>query len=514
MGPKKKRSRFVLEDVSVSGSDYSSSSASDNDDDDDSDSWHTSDYESAVFTSSPSSSLFDEETSSSSSSSVDSLDWNINRLQTIAMEDSRYQVLSRGQQNVLLQHIADYVANADFTQDSALQRLQRVQEMIGTAVEHLQQASPNLLRTACNRCRVSSDRAKLRRHECERCAVQFFLCWNHRINTIHVRSLCSACIDIGSVSMVSQCHVCTNAHAQMLHVACEECEMVFSVCPLHRQPILKSHCMKCVQNIVARNHLPNCIHCQIPIKPSDPQSMCAVCQRPMHEVCTRSCICPSCLETGSLASCSVCHTEIAVQQVALCRQCHKPIHANRSCAVNGYCQQCYLPTQCASCKSAVEARSRGVVNCRICNRACHARCLNRDRSCSSCHIQCSHEAIVQHRLPALTTCRFGCGARQFFSTRSFCCSMGRHILPDHITAMPLDLSTYIDNWWDILIESGREINQLASLTSIGVVNSENRTFGGVQSIHNDTCVLTVDGQMYHFPVFHDGVNKWRRFFQS
>jgi len=467
----------------------------------DDDSSHSSDYESGLYTSSPSPSSQSTSTSSDETSEDES-EVHITRLQSLATHDSRYQVLSRAQQNWLLQQIADYTSDPTFSSDSTLQRSYKVQRMIDAAVQHLEETVPSLLQTSCDRCKVTNNEAKLRHHPCERCALDFFVCWNHRINTVRFRSFCSACTNITPVPTVRQCNICTNVD-DVFHAKCRECNMGFNLCKKHTQPILKSHCLSCVEQIVASNHLPKCVHCQLPVQPADTQSKCAVCQTAMHKPCTRSCICPSCLSTGSLASCSVCHEEIPVQQLALCHNCHSPVHKNRVCSVNGLCRTCHVPTQCASCKLSLSS-TQIQIKCRICRTACHSGCLHANVLHVSIGISKTprklHHTVYLHSVHVDMDVVHG----NFSTLGHSVVRWVKHILSDHVTCISVELSTYIHNWWNILIERGREINQLASLASIGVTNSHNQSFGGVQSIHNDACALTVDGQMYHFPVFHEG----------
>ncbi len=96
-----------------------------------------------------------------------------------------------------------------------------------------------------------------------------------------------------------------------------------------------------------------------------------------------------------------------------------------------------------------------------------------------------------------------CGARQFNRRRTFCCSDGRHIINPDIVQEPMILHHFLEKYSRLLITHGRELNQLASFTSVGI-KSTHRSFGGVQQRHDDTCFAQAEGKMYHFPLFDGG----------
>ncbi len=62
---------------------------------------------------------------------------------------------------------------------------------------------------------------------------------------------------------------------------------------------------------------------------------------------------------------------------------------------------------------------------------------------------------------------------------------------------------FLEKHSQLLLTHGREINQLASFTSIGIKSTQ-RAFGGVQQRHDDTCFAQAEGKVYHFPLFDGG----------
>ena len=99
-------------------------------------------------------------------------------------------------------------------------------------------------------------------------------------------------------------------------------------------------------------------------------------------------------------------------------------------------------------------------------------------------------------------CRY-CTARQFTDSRTFCCSNGQHIISPDITEDPHDLLDFFYDYQHLLITHGREINQLASFMSIGV-KSQGSSYGGIQYRRGEQCFASVEGKIYHFPLFQGG----------
>ncbi len=82
-------------------------------------------------------------------------------------------------------------------------------------------------------------------------------------------------------------------------------------------------------------------------------------------------------------------------------------------------------------------------------------------------------------LPAVHDLCQDCPARQFNPNRMFCCSKGLHQMPRESIIEMADLHEFFDDCQQLLIDHGREVNQLCSFTAVGVCSSTS-VLGGIQ----------------------------------
>src|SRR5205085_335889 len=133
---------------------------------------------------------------------------------------------------------------------------------------------------------------------------------------------------------------------------------------------------------------------------------------------------------------------------------------------------------------------------------CRELCIGKNR-CISCRLSMETDRPEPHSLGTIGHC-LHCGARIFPEIpTTFCCSAGTHILPVKETDIPQKVEAYIQQWARLLVNYGREVNQLCSLSAVGVRGPQIAQ-GGISEMHNSSCFATVQGRCYHFPLFQQG----------
>ena len=162
--------------------------------------------------------------------------------------------------------------------------------------------------------------------------------------------------------------------------------------------------------------------------------------------------------------------------------------------IDGYCADCERAQCCAGCGFTVKEDT----TCMSCSAPVHNICSTQGK-CQHCFWALSQIAPAVVDLGPMITCEF-CDCRQFSATRTFCCSAGDHVLPQETTEVPEVLHDYIVAHAETLIKKGREINQLASMTAVGV-HSRQGYRGGIHDMHGGKAFATVQGRIYHFDVF-------------
>ena len=93
------------------------------------------------------------------------------------------------------------------------------------------------------------------------------------------------------------------------------------------------------------------------------------------------------------------------------------------------------------------------------------------------------------------TCPY-CNSSLFGQERSPCCYLGRHILNEEDRVVPQPFREFYERYGDLLRENCREINQLCSMTVIGV-DCVDRSRGGV-SLNYEERAAEICGRVFHF----------------
>ena len=288
---------------------------------------------------------------------------------------------------------------------------------------------------------------------------------------------------------------------------CVKCNSSFTLCQRHGATAphaLSDQCLRCAsleQLLLPRTpEYKECSNCHWQIRSTEREVKCLMCSTSLHSTCdpNRRRICNSCQLCNGLMPCVACHERIQLCDMAMCMQCNRPTHS-RTCLFEGRCSQCYINSRCSCCKDNIEQGHATL--CVTCGNRCHVRCTT-DSKCTSCFHEFSQRVPALHKLPDMHLCRF-CTARQFTNSRTFCCGKGEHVLSPDITEEPPDLFEFFYDHQHLLITHGREINQLASFMSIGV-KSQASSFGGIQYRRGEECFASIEGKIYHFPLFHGG----------
>lgn len=208
-------------------------------------------------------------------------------------------------------------------------------------------------------------------------------------------------------------------------------------------------------------------------------------------VCNRS---TSCAHSLRCFKCNVTVHSRCLPGCHRCVSCNEP-HNSPSCRI---CDRCLLQRRCSSCSVQVLT---GVFFCKCSKPFCSA-CYNQS-TCPTCRrIPQLSRTLPVTNLGPLGSCAF-CSARIFVSHKTtFCCSSGKHILADDDRFVPECLADFFVRHSALLAKSSREVNQLASLTAVGVHSSLGQR-GGIQFDYNSKFAM-LHGRLYHFDIFANG----------
>lgn len=221
----------------------------------------------------------------------------------------------------------------------------------------------------------------------------------------------------------------------------------------------------------------------------DDGSTCSTCK--ICYVCHRSTI------TSHSVRCFKCNVTVHARCLPGCHRCvscNTP-HTSPDCRI---CDSCLLQRKCSACATQILT---GVFFCK-CRRPFCSSCYNQS-SCDVCRaIPKSNRTLPNCSLGPLGACPY-CSARVFTNHKTtFCCSAGKHVLGDEDRFIPTCIADFFSRHVELLAKSSREVNQLASLTAVGVHSSSGHR-GGVQFDYNDRFAM-LHGRLYHFDMFDNG----------
>jgi len=202
-------------------------------------------------------------------------------------------------------------------------------------------------------------------------------------------------------------------------------------------------------------------------------------------------LCPSCFPAPV---CVECESFVWNDQRTTCESCGEVYHIE---CLGANCSVCTTSiTKCVACKKTpVNDIPLRCVDCGL--GYCEDCFVGLERRCHSCYRRTLYLPPI-HDLGPSTTCN--CGAFIFANNRTTsCCSSGKHILPASATEIPPILHDFISRHYALLISNAREINQLASVTSVGVEGL--RQYGGVQEQHGGSCFTSIQGRCYHHDMY-------------
>ncbi len=338
----------------------------------------------------------------------------------------------------------------------------------------------------CQRCGVSG--RSRRNKTCIECHKLFAQCPTCTRTSGANSKKCRSCLE------KSLCQFCSTPTQRTR--MCVNCRRPYHQCydkNCNRSPAEQSNkCRFCLENSQI------CGVCNLNIESKyDRKLQCSNCAKSLHFICFRDHhrLCNTCSQAGVLCCC--CQQPIELLQLTTCSSCYRPNH--QACQSNGKCTVCIALSTCHRCNEQLSYNDART--CTTCERAVHFYCTIGQR-CIPCNEAYHAVAPPVHSLPQLFNCRY-CQARQFLPNRTFCCSGGSHILDQDAVKLTSTVGLFFLDNEKLLISHGREINQLASFTSIGVKNTQT-SYGGIQQRHNDTCFAQIEGKIYHFGLFSLG----------
>ena len=176
------------------------------------------------------------------------------------------------------------------------------------------------------------------------------------------------------------------------------------------------------------------------------------------------------------------------------------LHASASsraqaCMRDDYCATCEFQRGCVECTFVVKEDTI----CDDCSMPIHVMCATQGK-CQQCFFLLKQRAPPVNDLGPMTSCQF-CDCRQFSADRTFCCGAGEHVLPTPTTEVPHVLHDFIVENAELLIRKGRELNQLASMTAVGVHGRHGVHRGGIHDMHGGKAFASVQGRLYHYGLF-------------
>lgn len=210
-------------------------------------------------------------------------------------------------------------------------------------------------------------------------------------------------------------------------------------------------------------------------------SLCPKCRSKLHSGC-------ACRDCFSCASCARNVNPAAAH--GTCKRCKRIAHTR--CLECDLCSQCrrLLPS-CKTCFKRVETGDR----CSTCGGLTHRPCLSHSGQCAKCSLE--GHVPSPHYLGPIQHCRF-CSCRIFSADSTFCCSAGKHLLRPQDVEIPAPLFQFLIDHGPVLVERGREVNQLASLASVGVKGPSGHSYPSLSFEH---AALHAHGRIYHFSMF-------------